>query len=231
MDIRKDRAAIEAIERGAEEFHQAYMDDPDFLDRHYGVPSLGDLLADPEVVGASRFIEHPSFNPEELYTFVFRPTTIEISAVIGDSELWASMPVVYSIGGIPYERRVREGEPFDPKKTWRKSAVCDVRSKMCPPLFRSWETLRAASANAGSCMTDTLDGITYRHRLADRQFRSDADWYNPALPENASQIAIVDAYERLLRNVGLYQEGQPVRGLLGSLFEKVGRYFRRGLVS
>lgn len=78
------------------------MDDPDFLDRQYEVPSLTesltDVLVDPGVVGVARFIELPSFEAERLFTFVHRPTLIQ------------------------------ESRRFDPGQAWRQSSVCAAAS-------------------------------------------------------------------------------------------------------
>jgi hypothetical protein len=194
-----------AIERSVAEFQRAYMDDPEFVDRCYEVPSLASVMSGAGVVGVARFIEFPSFEPERLFTLAFHPTSIEISAVGGASSLWGSMPAVYQVVG-KREWGVQEGERFDPGQAWRRSAVCDPRSKVCPAPLRSWAALREASVNAGRCSTDTLDGIVYRHRLADREFQSNADWFNPELPAHAPQLALIKAYRKLLRGVGLYPE-------------------------
>ena len=179
----------DATERRADS-QRAYQDDPEFVDRNYQVPSLADLLSAAGVVGVARFIELPSFEPERLFTFVYHPKVIAVSAVIGASSLWWSMS---------------EGERFDPTRALRRSAVCEPWARICPPLLRSWAALRAASVSAGDCSTDTmLDGIGYRHRLADHEFRSDTEWSNPKLPEHAPQVALIKGYVQLLRGVELY---------------------------
>lgn len=192
---------IDAIQAQVAAFHRAYMTDPEFVDRQYEVPNLNSLLTRPGVVGVARFIEFPSFGPESLYTLVYRPASIEISAVIGASSLWCSVSNVYRVGN---EWRRQEGEPFDPGQAWRRETLLELPSEECPALVCSWSSVRAVSLNAGSCSTDSFDGIVYRHRVLDQEFHSDADWYNPELPEHASQLALIAAYSDLLRHVGLY---------------------------
>jgi hypothetical protein len=97
----------DATERLAD-FQRAYMEDPEFVDRHYQVPSLADLLSEVGVVGVARFIEFPSFEPERLFTVVYRPKVIEVSAVIGASSLWWSMS---------------QGERFDPRRGGGRQSV------------------------------------------------------------------------------------------------------------
>jgi hypothetical protein len=181
------------------------MADPEFLDRQYQMPSLVELLTDSGVVGVSRFIEHPSFESERLFTFVYRASLIEISAVVGATSLWCSMPSVYQVVDTG-EWGVEEGEPFEPGKAWRRSAVLELPSNVCPSLLRNWSAVRTASRKAGNCSTDTCDGIVYRHRVADREFQSNSDWYNPEVLEHSPQIALIEAYVQLLRGVGLYAE-------------------------
>jgi hypothetical protein len=193
----------EAIQRQVAEFQRAYMTAPDFVDRRYEVPAVADLVAQPGVVGVARYVEFPSFEPERLFTLVYRPNAVEVSAAVGESSLWCSMPVVYQVVSTG-KFEVEEGEPFEPGHAWRQSAVLALPSRDCPPLLRSWEAVRAAAAQAGNCSTDTCDGIVYRHRVADRSFHTVADWYNPDPPEHAPQLALIDAYVALLRRLSLY---------------------------
>jgi hypothetical protein len=193
----------EAIQRRAAEFQRAYMTDPDFVDRRYEVPALADLVARPGVIGVARYIEFPSFEPERLFTLVYRPDAIEASAVVGASSLWCYMPVVYQVVSTG-KFEVEDGEPFDPGRAWRRSAVLALPSGECPPLLGSWESVRAAAAQAGNCSTDTCDGIGYRHRVADRSFHAVADWYNPDPPEHGPQLALIETYVALLRLLSLY---------------------------
>jgi hypothetical protein len=195
----------QAIQRRIAEFQRAYMTDPEFLDRQYQMPSLAELLTNSDVVGVSRFIEHPAFEPERLFTFVYRANSIEISAVIGATSLWCSMPSVYQAADTG-EWGVEEGEPFEYSEVWRRSTVLELSSKICPSLLRNWEGVRTASTRAGECSTDTCDGMVYRHRVADREFQSSVDWYNPEAPEHLSQVALIEAYVELLRGVRLYTE-------------------------
>ena len=166
-----------------------YEDDPDFVDRSYAVPSMSDLALQPEVEGVARFIELPSFDPERIYTVVYRSGWLEISAVVGMRSLWDSLS---------------QHEPFDPGNASRQSVTLALSSPKCPPLLRSWPSLRTASADAGPCWTPSFDGIGYWHRLADREYCSDAKWHNPY--SSSPQSALIEAYVELLRGVGLYPE-------------------------
>ena len=191
-------AEKQRIERMKEsgKFLNAYLYDFNFLENRYEVTALSEILKQPDVVGVIRFVELPSFEPERLFTFVYRPASIEISTVVGATALWDSLPQ----GGPP------EPIPFDPSRAYRRSTILALPSPDCPPVLRDWEALKAASANAGSCSTGTFDGIGYRNRLADRQIQSDAEWSTPELPEHAPQIRLIEAYVELLRKVGLYPE-------------------------
>jgi hypothetical protein len=174
------------------DFQQAYFFDPDFVEQRYQVPCLTDLFSMTDVVGVARFIEFPPFEPERLFTFVYRSNLIEVSATVGAFSLWNS-----------------KGDSFDPSQVRYRSAICEPRPGICPHQLRSWEGLQAASVHAGSCSTATLDGVSYRHRLANCEFRSDADWHNPQLPEHLPQLELIEAYLHLLRKLKLYPESRP----------------------
>jgi len=194
-----------AIQRRVAEFQRAYMTEPDFLDRHYQLPSITKLLMDSSVLGVSRFIELPSFEPERLFTFVYRASSIEISAAIGATSLWCSMPSVCQVPETG-EWEVEEGEPFQPSQASHRSAVLALPSMVCPLLLQDWATVRMASSKAGKCSTDACDGIGYNHRVADREIQTNSDWHNPKVPDHAPQIALVKAYAKLLHDVGLYSK-------------------------
>jgi hypothetical protein len=99
---------------------------------------------------------------------------------------------------------VQDGEPFEPSRAWRRSAVLPLPSRRCPVLLATWEAVRDAAAQAGNCSSDTLDGVVYRHRVVGQGFDAVADWYNPDPPEHSPQLALIEAYVALLRGVSLY---------------------------
>src|SRR5437588_433682 len=94
---------------------------------------------------------------------------------------------------------------FDPEFIERRYEVSELPSELCPPLLRDWAAVREASVNAGYINAGGADGIVYRHRLADHECRSEVEWHNPGSSEyHASQLALIDAYVRLLRSLDLY---------------------------
>ena len=194
----------DAIQEQVAQFQRAYLSDPDFVDRRYGVPTIAELVARPDVVGVARYIEFPSFEPERLFTLVYRPDTLDVSAVVGASSLWCSVPTAgYPENGTG-KYGIAHGEPFEPTRASQHSASLPLPTDQCPPPLRSWETVRAAAAQAGNCTTLTHDGIVYRHRVAARGFDTVANWYNPDPLEHPAQVALIRAYETLLRTLALY---------------------------
>lgn len=193
----------DAIQRRVSEFQRAYMTGPDFVDRRYEVPSVSKLVSSPGVIGVVRYIEFPSFEPERLFTVVYKPRALEVSAAVGESSLWCTMPAVYQ--EVESGRwGVQDGEPFEPSRAWRRSAVLPLPSRRCPLLLSMWEAVRDAAAKAGDCSSDTLDGVVYSHRVAGQGFDAAARWYNPDPPEHTMQLALIEAYVSLLRNLSLY---------------------------
>jgi len=186
--------------------HRAYMDAPDFLERRFEVPTVEALLATPDAVGVARFIELPSFRPERVFTFVFRRGEIEASAAVGASSLWYSLYRGQMSSGDDDEGEDDDDEPeaFDPARVVRRSAVVALPWSEGPAELQSWEALRSAAANAGTCMTSTLDGTAYWHRVADRGGQAVAQWSNPARREHGAQVALIEAYVHLLRHLSLY---------------------------
>lgn len=192
-----------AIRHRVSEFRRAYMTDPEFVDRRYELPAVSELASSPGVVGVARYIEFPSFEAERLFTLVYRAGAVEVSAVVGESSLWCSVPAVYR-DEKSGEWGVEDGEPFEPSRAWRRSAILPLPSQQCPPILRNWEAVREAAAQAGNCSTDACDGVWYRHRAAGQEFHEVADWYNPDTPEHAPQLALIEAYVALLRGLSLY---------------------------
>jgi hypothetical protein len=195
----------DAIRRRVAEFQRAYINDPDFVDQQYELPSVAELLARNGVVGVARYIEFPSFESERLFTLVYHPYTIEVSAVVGETSLWGTMPAIcQDVSTGEYE--VEDGEPFDPARAWRRSAIVTEPARQCPILLRSWESITTAAVQAGNCLTDVCDGIVYRHRAASHGFQAIADWYNPKLPDHAMQVTLIEQYVTLLQGLSLYPE-------------------------
>jgi hypothetical protein len=50
----------------------AYMYDPTFIPSQYGLAPLPELVASGGVLGATRFAILPSFEPERIFTILFR---------------------------------------------------------------------------------------------------------------------------------------------------------------
>lgn len=195
---------------------RAYITDPEFVDRRYELPAVAELVARPGVVGVVRYVELPSFRPERLFTLVYRADRIEVSAVIGATWLWGSLPDRNAPAFDPGDWE--EEEPFDARRAWRGTAVVALPCEACPPVLRSWESVRAAAAEAASCSTIyALDAVSYRHqvanrtsevvyrhRVADRTSEAVAAWYNPNRRDHAAQVALIKAYVSLLGHASVY---------------------------
>jgi hypothetical protein len=186
------------------------MYDRNYLEQRYLLPAIRDLVDHSTVLGAARFIELASFEPERLFTLVYTASEIRIEAVVGTTSLWESFPFfgqTLKQDGTYSELRELKSEPFVPEKAWRRSAVLRLPDEGCPHALRSSEALRTAGAAAPSCDSECLDGIGYRHRFCDRDSELYAEWSNPGGPEHAIQLDMIDAYVALLRLVNLYPDG------------------------
>jgi hypothetical protein len=84
----------------------AYSEEPGFIERQYGLPSMASLAEPYETQGVARFIELPSFRPERIYTFIYRRGGLEVSSVVGATSLWSSLPF-YAPGREPQPERPR----------------------------------------------------------------------------------------------------------------------------
>lgn len=197
---------LNELQQQSEEFMYLYGKYPAFLDEKFELPLLSEMVDWPGVIGVARFHVLPSFEPEWLYTLVYRQDSLEVSAVVGATSLWASNPQVLmtSVGGRPYQWEVSEADPFDPKAAYRKSATISLTASECPALLASWAAICDASVQAGDCRTETFDGIGYTHRIANQEFHRVAEWGNPDRKEHPQQLALIDAYEKLLRGLKLY---------------------------
>lgn len=189
--------------RRIDEFHRAYIFDPDFVEQCYELPAVSELAALPGVHGVTRFVEIGSFEPERLFTLVYQTGAVEVSAVVGASSLWWSKPAVLRVAGSgPW--KVEAGDPFEPLRGFRRSAVLPLPSRKCPLILSSWNSVRAAAALAPTCSTETLDGISFRHRVVGEGVDMVANWDNPARPDHSPQLTLVTAYVALLRRLWFY---------------------------
>jgi hypothetical protein len=170
------------------------------IEDSYRLPSLDCLPVGGQLLGAARFIVLPSFVPERVFTVAFREADIVIDAVCGKSSLWGSLPRVSrtTSDGLWEED---PGVPFHPDQALR--ATANISCHDVPDVFLSWQGFADRVAQLPSCMTPTLDGIGYRHKLNYDQRLIDVTWDNPDRTEHSAQMAIIVAYEQILKAAGL----------------------------
>ncbi len=170
------------------------------IEDSYRLPSLECLPVSGQLLGAARFFVLPSFTPERIFTVAFREADIIIDAVCGKSALWYSFPRVSrtTSDGLWEET---PGVPFHPDQALR--ATTKISYHDVPDVFLSWQGFADRVAQLPSCMTRTIDGIGYRHKLFYNQRLIDVMWANPDRTEHSAQIAIIAAYEQILQAAGL----------------------------
>lgn len=200
---------VEARKRLGLGLMMRYINDSDFLETEYRLPSIREVLGhNRDALGVARFIELPSFESERLYTLIFTATEIRIDAVVGATSLWASFPSVAQTvheDGTYSEPFEVQKEPFDPDDALRRSTVIALPTST--EIFRSWSSFMAAANVAVSCDTSCLDGISYRHRFCnDQESEHSVEWSNPEELEHAPQLRLIAAYIELLRSAGVYVE-------------------------
>jgi hypothetical protein len=171
------------------EDHERYMHDPAYLEFRFGVSPLQELRSAPGVIGVARFVVMPSFSGESVQTFVYGQREVSIEVCHAEHSLW------YSLGG---------GNWVSPlKKTYTK-ALGEL-----PTPLSDWTALKEA-AQAAPTVTfaiidgqeyRTLDGVLYRHQLADSDTILYAAWSNPneLASNHVSQVRLVRAYEQAMQ--------------------------------
>lgn len=113
----------------------AYMYDPAFIPSRYGLAPLPDLVDSVAVLGATRFMILPSFEPERIYTLLFCRTDVEIESAIGATALWGSLPQYLGVGT---EMRLMIANPFHVESVARKRSVLSIGD--IPPPLNEWKS-------------------------------------------------------------------------------------------
>jgi|GEM_PF-3691954 len=187
-DVLQEKLRIEEEEkRGRSQFlewYRAYKFGS-LIEDSYGLAPIAEVAA--SAIGAARLIVFPSFSPERFITLSFHQDGVTLEAVCGRTSLWDSR-------GNP--------ECFDAGDAFRKRV--ELAYHRLPPAFRSWESFSSISAAAESSVrTNTIDGVSYRHRTADSNKVADATWGNPYPEEHAAQTRIIGDYQRLITQAGV----------------------------
>ena len=182
----------------------AYSMDPQFIERHYRMPAITDLLKRPGAIGVSRLVEVPAFDPERIHTFVYGERTVEIISVVGSTSLW------YSLGRYTSTDSCLSFIEFPPEvfnpAALRVGSTLSLSAARRPAMIRTWRDLKNAALMAPSCDTEMLDGIGYRHSLCDAETSSRAEWHTPDEVDHQPQCGLINAYLGLLASADLFPE-------------------------
>ena len=194
--------ARESERRGAEMF-QRYTDyrTGTLVEDRYQVRPLADAAREPGVVGVSRLMIFPAFEPERIVTALFHADGVAVEAVAGSSQLWRSLQTFTRKTPDGTWEQIPGGEPFDPRRAVRGQGR--VKSRRAPAPFTSWGAFVRAASPLPDCSTETLDGVVYRHKMLFDGRLLDVEWANPDEVQHAPQLALVRGYMELVRAAGL----------------------------
>ena len=60
---------------------------------------------------------------------------------------------------------------------------------------------------AVSCITFTLDGVSYRHEVVCDKIEIDVRWYNPSAKKHPAQLKLISSYSKIVRQAGFGYTG------------------------
>lgn len=169
------------------EQHKQYMNGTAFLEARFGVQAVEDLMVD-DIVGVARLIMMPAFEGESIFTLVYRRAGLLLHSAVATQSLWTSLP---------------DGAWTCPLQT-TQTLVFDL----LPPLFRDWSQLKDAARAATTVDYAVIngreyvteDGVSFHHRILDRDDRIEAEWINPTpqATNHVAQCKLLDAYLTIL---------------------------------
>ncbi len=164
----------------------AYYGSGELIESCYGLEPLQQVALDRGVVGAARFIILPSFRSERVITFRFGAKSLSLEGVVGEASVGREI-LQAGLPQRPYEARlVRLQGELEPSEA--------------PPPMTSWGSYVESAADAVSCRSFILDGVSYLQRIqVDGEV---AHWSNPGR-EHVEQITLVRAYFACLRKAGM----------------------------
>lgn len=171
------------------ESYNRYTHDPAYLEGRFGVRPLQELRLIPGVIGVARLVVMPSFSGESVNTFVYRADEVTIEVRRAEHSLWDSL----------------EGGDWLSPEARTYTIVADY----LPAPLNRWQSLKEAAQSAptveeaiiGGLVYCTLDGVVYRHHVADADADLHAKWSNPKelAANHVSQVRLVRAYGQVLQ--------------------------------
>src|SRR5262245_25635943 len=134
----------------------------------------------------------PSFGPESIHNFNYWVRAVFIGVVAADFSLWSSL---------------NGGE-------WRTPTIRRLEFPLddLPAPLNRWHELREVAKSAPSvrqAIIDgrayvTLDGVSFRHQVVDKETNLSVEWRNPTemASNHVSQMILVNAYHQLFSMCG-----------------------------
>jgi hypothetical protein len=194
--------------------------------RVYRLEPLEVLAQGSGVAGAARLLVDDTFAPECFVTVVFGSSAVQIECARGPSRL---MDAVWKTTQAQEEHPDEEPEQQKKRKPRDPFSYDDVRRsrrslryRWAPGIFRTWMEFSTAVRKAPPCDTGVREGTRYQHDFVGPGRSEQARWVNPSPKKHLTQLAVINAYDRLLETAGL---GGLKDGPIG-LFTRVAAVIR-----
>jgi hypothetical protein len=173
------------------------------IEESYYLEPLDWIIRLQDVLGVSRLFYFTRYEPEKIFTFVFKTNVVRIEAVEGATSLWASLPKLISgatSSGLWDDSYIR---PFHASQQLRETGSLD--NKDLPKPIRSWGDLVAASSEAGEFKNPNIviGGHGFRHKVEDAETSIDVKWHNPRPDNNPAQNKLILWYQDCTGLAGL----------------------------
>jgi len=157
---------------------------PDAVATSFRLRSLPELVEDSTASGATRFIVCPAFDAIHAFTLLFCGDDVSLSLATSDGDPWGA-------------HLAENVSPFPPHAIRTRENTISIHQ--LPKFMRRWENVARFAREAVSCMTATLDGISYYHLAFDGDVDVMHGWFNPSAHEHPRQTRFVNAYSEIER--------------------------------
>jgi hypothetical protein len=142
----------------------------------------------------------PAFHPELVITLLFRSSSISCEIVSGATPIAHSIPQCLASSTKDGYYVQTKSLPFDLSKVKDSSVEIPFSREFAP--FDDFSVFLELSKMAVSCITFTLDGVSYRHEVVCDKIEIDVRWYNPSEKQHPAQFKLISSYSKIVRQAG-----------------------------
>jgi hypothetical protein len=166
-------------------------------DKFLGVKPVTNLCNEQSILGVSRLIVYPSFDPTKFYTLKYYRDHIEINALTTRVNFRSLFPEEYQFGySFGYDMDTLHEDDVVKREG-------SIKWRQAPGKWSKWRSLFKFSLEVDCCHSHALGGIGYHFEISNGEMMHKAVWSNPSGHRHRPQLKIVDWHIQCAEIAGL----------------------------